>query len=185
MNKKLKGRSEMDSSTQPCCTPMPLDMPIKLLAGQALGDWTDEHIIELCDDLVEWVCEAEKPMLARWLRDRRVAPSLVERWLAEGREARALRVNGSPKKKFLETWEWARVACSTAMAEGALYRKLDAVMACKLLPVESESMAAWEREKLALRAQPTGPQQLELTLSPGRELTQQRIEVGGPVYGVV
>lgn len=174
-----------DSATTPCMTPVPLDVPIKLLSGPALGDWTDEHIVLLCDDLVNWVVEAEKPVLARWLRERRIAPSLVEKWLAEGREDRAKRVDRSSKKKFLETWEWAKVSCNVALEEGALYRKLDGVFACRMHPLTSDAAADWEREKLAAKAAPSGPTQLEIALSPGRELTQQRIEVGGPAYNEV
>ena len=177
-----KSSIEKESSTKPCMTPLPLDVPIKLLSGASLGDWSDEHILILCADLVEWVSEAEKPMLARWIRERRIAPSLVDRWLSEGREERALRRDGSPKKKFLETWEWARVACANVLSEGALYRKMDTGMACRLLPLESDEAMSWEREKLLAKSAPSGPTQLELTLSPGRELPQSRIEVGGPAY---
>jgi hypothetical protein len=139
------------------------------MVGMKLGDWKDEHIEALSEDLVAWIMESDHPLIARWLKERRVSPVLVEEWLKKGRED-AMKKIASPQKKFAETWAWARLACATSMSEGALYRRLDTGMACRLLPLASDEALAWEREKMSAKVAATNaPQQLELRLSPARE----------------
>lgn len=159
-----------ESSTTPAITPPPLDtFAVSLLDGPGLGDWEDKHIEILLNDLVEWVLREEKPLLARWVRERRIAPSLVERWVVEGRaEVCGPRDDRSPKKKFSEAWEWARQSSSCILAEGSLTRKYDMATAMRLLPVQDAQTAAWEREKMARGGGSLGGTTVELRLAPAR-----------------
>jgi len=168
-NRKTQQQKIFESATTPAITPPPLDFGVTLLDGPGLADWEDGHIDMLTADLVEWVLREEKPLLARWVRERRIAPSLVERWVVEGRaEVSGQGSVRSSKKKFAEAWEWARQSSSCILSEGSLTRKYDMATAMRLLPMQDDKAAAWERERSSRGSLGAGPATVELRLAPQR-----------------